>query len=56
MARTLAEMAGGVFGNPGPNLPGIRGTPNQVPAPNSEPLGSRTGVGQNNADKTGLCE
>lgn len=44
MARTLAEMAGGAFGNPSPNIVGIRATPTQMPAPNSEPLGSRTGA------------
>lgn len=39
--RSFSELAGGAFS--GPN-PGARATPNQVPAPNSEPLGAKTGA------------
>ena len=41
--RSFSEMAGGGFGNPG-GIVGVRATPNQVPAPNSEPLGAKTGA------------
>ena len=41
--RSFSEMAGGGFGNPG-GIVGVRATPNQMPAPNSEPLGAKTGA------------
>lgn len=44
--RSFSEMmGGGGFGNPGPVIQGgLRATPGQMPAPNSEPLGARTGA------------
>jgi hypothetical protein len=42
--RTFSQLGGGAFGNPGPGVVGVRATPNMVPAPNSEPLGAKTGA------------
>jgi len=40
--RSFSHL-GGAFGNPG-GIVGVRATPSQVPAPNSEPLGAKTGA------------